>query len=284
MYGRSHPSSSAAHQADVFLSKQRAHLDALKNMHAMNKNFGKQLSPNGEIAVALAGSGMSEDDLNKFLTESKDRARAIAQKHVQSECIVNALGDAILLVKNEFLNRNDDRSTEKKAEDEVEDAPMDLEKEIMEQFDVQMQKPKHQPKANHKFIKDMTETLGDEKDDEDDDLIVTSTTDNFKCPITATVFVMPMRNIVCGHTYSKAGIEHVLRTGHECPVAGCTNKRLHRSQLEKDIEMEIEVKKYLRKQERLKNMRLSQSHNIDDDDDDAEIGGMASSNVTTFIE
>lgn len=252
-------------------------------MHAMNKNFAKQLSPNGEISVALASSGMSEDDLNTFLTESKNRARAIAQQHIQSECTVNALGDAILIVKNEFLNRNEGHNSENKDEDNaVEDAPMDCEKEILEKLEVQLQKPKHQPRDNHKFIKDITEALGDAKDDEDDDLIVTSSTDNVKCPITATVFEMPMKNLVCGHTYSKAGIEHVLRNSRECPVAGCSNKHVTRSQLERDIDMEREVKKYLRKQERIKNMRLSQSDNIDDDDD--EIGGMASSNGTTFIE
>jgi hypothetical protein len=282
MHGRSRPSSSAAHQADLFLGKQRAHLDNLKNMHAMNNYFAKQLSPNGEISVALASSGMSDDDLNKFLTESKNRVRAIAQQHIQSECTVNALGDAILIVKNELMNRNDEHTSEKKDEDDVEDTPMDCEKEIMKQLDVQMQKPNHQPKNNHKFFKDITEALGDTKDDEDDDLIVTSSTDNVKCPITATVFEMPMRNTVCGHTYSKAGIEHMLRTSHECPVAGCWNKRVNRNQLERNIEMEREVKKYLRKQERIKITRLSQSDDIDDDDDTN--GGMASSNVTTFIE
>lgn len=282
MHGRSRPSSSAAHQADLFLGKQRAHLDNLKNMHAMNNSFAKQLSSNGEISVALASSGMSDDDLNKFLTESKNRARAIAQQHIQSECTLNALGDAILIVKNELMNRNDEHNSEKKDEDDVEDTPMDCEKEIMKQLDVQMQKPKHQPKTNHKFFKDITEALGDTKDDEDDDLIVTSSTDNVKCPITAAVFEMPMRNTVCGHTYSKAGIEHVLRTSHECPVAGCRNKHVNRNQLERNIEMEREVKKYLRKQERMKNARLSQSDDIDDDDDTN--GGMASSNVTTFIE
>jgi hypothetical protein len=282
MYGRSRPSSSAAHQADLFLGKQRAHLETLKNMHAMNKNFAKQLSPNGEISVALASSGMADDDLNKFLTESKNRARAIAQQHIQSECTVNALGDAILIVKNEFLNRNDGHNSENKDENNVEDTPMNCEKEILEKLDVQLQKPKHQPRDNHKFIKDITEALGDAKDDEDDDLIVTSSTDNVKCPITATVFEMPMKNVVCGHTYSKAGIEHVLRSSRECPVAGCSNKHVTKNQLERDIDMEREVKKYLRKQERIKIMRLSQSDNIDDDDD--EIGGMASSNGTTFIE
>ena len=60
----------------------------------------------------------------------------------------------------------------------------------------------------------------------------------------------PYRNKVCGHTYEPDGIKLYLRPKHTCPVAGCSNNRVSMSDLEEDVELAMNIKRYSRGLER----------------------------------
>ena len=138
------------------------------------------------------------------------------------------------------------------------------------------------------MVRDILERLGekvqggakttgedDDDDDDDDDLeMVGDASGNnhgadLRCPITTTYFDQPLKNTKCGHVYSKQGIEQHLR-GHgrkqrKCPVAGCTNDDVQKSQLVEDVEMAMRVKRFKKKEERQKRAKMSQLDDLDDE-------------------
>ena len=66
-----------------------------------------------------------------------------------------------------------------------------------------------------------------------------------KCPVTGMLFNNPVINKVCHHTYDRAGLDQLLRTGKRtCPVPGCANNHLSLSQVEEDEEMKLKVQRH----------------------------------------
>eukprot|EP01112_Ceratiomyxa_fruticulosa_P018511 TRINITY_DN5928_c0_g2_i1.p1 TRINITY_DN5928_c0_g2~~TRINITY_DN5928_c0_g2_i1.p1 ORF type:complete len:237 (+),score=66.29 TRINITY_DN5928_c0_g2_i1:166-876(+) len=80
-------------------------------------------------------------------------------------------------------------------------------------------------------------------EEEGEDLVVMTQQEKVICPVTRKEMEEPLKNTVCGHTYSKAGITSLLRgkRSNPCPVAGC-NKQVSMSTLERDVEAELQVK------------------------------------------
>ena len=87
----------------------------------------------------------------------------------------------------------------------------------------------------------------DDDDDDDDDIEEVpdhpggqDSLAQLKCPITGKPFENPVRNRICGHTYSMEGLDHILRsTGRKsCPVPGCQADAIVRKEnCEEDHEM-----------------------------------------------
>ena len=91
----------------------------------------------------------------------------------------------------------------------------------------------------------------------------------------------PYRNKVCGHTYELDGIKFYLRTKNTCPVAGCSNTQVSMSDLEEDVELAMNIKRYARGLEREKRMRLSQTDGVEDldgEDDNDNMDGNGNGN------
>jgi hypothetical protein len=67
-----------------------------------------------------------------------------------------------------------------------------------------------------------------------------------RCPITRALFEHPYKNAACGHTYERDAILKILkgppRGPKVCPIAGCT-ELVREGTLERDIEMEIKIKR-----------------------------------------
>lgn len=78
---------------------------------------------------------------------------------------------------------------------------------------------------------------------QDDDIVMQSR-DSLMCPISQCLLKEPLKNPVCGHTFSKAMIEGLFshRASIECPVSGCRNV-LNRDRLIKDIKLERKLEK-----------------------------------------
>lgn len=81
--------------------------------------------------------------------------------------------------------------------------------------------------------------------DEGEEVELTQEQVNTRCPYTGTEMVDPVRNIICKHTYDKAGIQqHIKQRGKKamCPVGGCTNNKPITS---RDLEENKEMKRYI---------------------------------------
>lgn len=100
----------------------------------------------------------------------------------------------------------------------------------------------------HGMWKEIIKFLEPEQD-EDLEIVARQGPDpfQFKCPITQSTYVEPMRNTVCGHSFSHAGIMQSLnkKTEIKCPVPGC-NKPVKRSTLEKDKEKQLQLDRHAR--------------------------------------
>jgi len=66
---------------------------------------------------------------------------------------------------------------------------------------------------------------GDEDGDGDEELVMTQTTGSTLDPITRMPMTDPVKNVLCGHSYERASIQHLTRKGKKtkCPIAGCPN-------------------------------------------------------------
>jgi len=87
--------------------------------------------------------------------------------------------------------------------------------------------------------------------DHDEELIFVSQEITLKCPLTLQTLETPVRNKICGHSYSKDAIYHFLREnkrtkksqrGCRCPVAGC-EASVAEETLERDVDTERALKR-----------------------------------------
>jgi len=83
----------------------------------------------------------------------------------------------------------------------------------------------------------------------DDEVEISQVDDNlrFICPITKTELVDPVKNKLCGHTYSRNAIEqHIksMKTRAKCPIPGCKSKEVMTSDvLEANNVLAFELRK-----------------------------------------
>jgi SUMO ligase MMS21 Smc5/6 complex component len=64
-----------------------------------------------------------------------------------------------------------------------------------------------------------TASANNDDDDDDDDLqvVTRASGETLKCPIMGSYYEDPVKSSVCGHTYSRTGIENHLRSSRKCP-------------------------------------------------------------------
>jgi SUMO ligase MMS21 Smc5/6 complex component len=114
-------------------------------------------------------------------------------------------------------------------------------------------------------------SAGNGNENDDDDIVVQrsqATGNAFKCPITARLMEDAVRNRVCGHSYSKEGIQAHMRRDLRCPVTGCTNQNLKLADLEDDVATQMAVRREQRKEGREKELQASQANDLVDSDED----------------
>ena len=215
------------------------------------------------------------NEFQTFLDSQRRRIHALAEMHIDTQ----QYNKAVLQSLNEITNE-----TQKKDSDYQSIFPAKIE--------VNMTKIKSQANANssqsqpHEFTLHIQQKLREpmSKEEQSDDEIEMDTTcqvSDFKCPVTGGLMTHPYRNKVCGHTYELDGIKFYLRTKNTCPVAGCSNTQVSMSDLEEDVELAMNIKRYARGLEREKRMRLSQTDGVEDldgEDDNDNMDGNGNGN------
>ena len=220
------------------------------------------------LAELLKRGGELEETMGEslFLQEQRDRLIALAKASVEDgreiQHFVGALtsicGD---LESNNLTMETDFEQVLSERREQVKSSQASMLVEMEEE----------------NSVRKMREALGEplakkqKKDDDSDvELEVLESGQSWKCPITAALLKDPMQNKLCGHVYSKEGLSSILRSKKggkiSCPVAGCRNRDLTMDQCERDVQMELKVKRHIRRQEAEKQSRVTQDL-VDSDED-----------------
>lgn len=255
---------------DRIREKESSYRDGIAKNQAASKLLAEMLAIDGELsnAIQAATDPSARQEIETSIQEQRERLQKIAEKNVMNSRNVDAFIGALSAVR-----------TQVQSNPETEE-PLDYERIIqdkMQQFTAAhagTQLNIH----DEKFCREIRSSLGikdhasrakngDDSDEELEVLRHPAGTQSLKCPITASLYEEPLRNKVCGHVYSKAGIMQMLRARQtNCPVAGCRNRQVTMEQLEDDMETAMKVKRQRRREETERQQRASQA--IYDDSDE----------------
>ena len=280
-----------------FLGKEAQYRKGAATNHTLAKMAAGRLVPgNGQLESALmsllptTSTGENEEEdkakVQEFLAGERGKINDLSLLTVEAELETDAFLESIKTFRDKILAQEDEQSSSNN-----DDIYTNVEKILTEEMDRALTERKaSNPPESHEKYQQICEELGIEvarakkKNDEDDEIEVvrnntgtaggvtsqgTSAQAVPKCPITSMDMEDPVRNKICGHVYSRAGIEHMMRGKGfcKCPIAGCNNYKVTPDQLEKDLEMELLVKR-AQVRKRKAEQTLSQSAELVDSDEE----------------
>ena len=270
----------------------------VKKLQATTKIIAETIRTDSDLADIL---NQEDDGADAWLKSNRDRLKAIAEGNAKRLYEIEYFVDAVKEVRTDVERRqheNNNQGGGAPAEGAQEgaaanaaaaaaDAP-DYERSISDAVEKLRTQRENDPSrvsaGDHAMTTEVRETLGEKvqkkrsaagggDDDEDELEIVQNRVDDvnaLKCPVTGMLFNNPVINKVCHHTYDRAGLDQLLRTGkHTCPVPGCANNRLSLNQVEEDEEMKLKVQRHKTREVAQKRQRDLEE---DDDEEDGEGG------------
>lgn len=273
-------SDAAVHAADRYLAKEGEYRSGVKKIQAAALMLADRLALKGEIESALLQHKKDSDDFDahrldaeSFLDEQRNKLKALCEgnaiKFRDIDRTVKAVGDirdGVQQTDFEEQQRSreaaQDESGQEENIDHTEGNPPDYESSIAEKIKQLREQEEDIDVQDEDFAVEIRNRLGEKEskkrkgrgggvDDDEEDLEIVRNNGapdqeaTFKCPITGTLFESPVKNSVCGHVYSKAGLSHLLKAkNHQCPVPGCTNNKLSKDQVDDDPETVMKVRRY----------------------------------------
>lgn len=257
---------------DRILQTESQYREGIVKNHAASKMLADLLAIGGELSKSMqdaAADPSTNQEIEDFMNEQRERLQKISEKNVVNSRNVDAFVGALAAVRKQVQTTPET------------DESLDYERIIqdkMQQYSAANAESQVDVR-DEKFCRDIRSSLGikdrasKNKDDESDEELEVLRNpvgaQSLKCPITTMLYVEPLRNKVCGHVYSKAGIVQLLRSGKaKCPVAGCRNGSVTMLQLEEDVETEMKVKRQRRREETERQQRASQAI-YDSEEEDA---------------
>jgi|Transcript_13134 hypothetical protein len=264
--------------ADRVLSKEQEYRNSVKKIQTLAYFLAERIHPeNGDLTQTFA------DDPD-FLQEQRENLKNFAEGNAQRLREVNHFIKAVGEVRDEVQAK---QQTQEENAGDSSSSPTDYANSIRNKIE----KNRVQDEANQVELRledypvEMRSRLGEKEpkkrkqkgrrsidDDDDDDLEVINTqsggidsVQSLKCPFTSSFYEDPVRNKVCGHTYSRAGLMQLINTRGQqpCPVTGCSNNSVTMNQCEDDMEMIMKVHRYKRREEIEKQQRMA---TMDDED------------------
>lgn len=256
---------------DAFLKRENAHRTFVSDNMAYVVNAAPRLRQDGgelqETLMAMVryiddDTVLSAKEVNDFLQEARDRLKGIAEMNIENDRNIAVFSQAVKALKQvEVANfdQGQDRTDEEMGD------PGERLKEIYAQKKIE-EEQKKLDLNEEKHYRQVCEELGEKIGGGDDDEIevqynMASQRNLLTCPITTTLMENPVKNKVCGHVYSRDGIENYIqqrrrsRLSCPCPVPGCGNGNLTPDQLETDLRTEQMVKRERRRLDHEKELR-----------------------------
>jgi hypothetical protein len=264
------------------LGKETAYGNPMRENKGLCVSTAASLGAGGELEETLMamakqvgdGSGMQEE-IAVFLQAQRDRVKKVAEKHVQNGVYLDRFVGSLQTLKQQETAKADE---EKKEGKEATDHGKRL-KEIFAKKQNEKAAPMQQDDHYRNVCERMGETLGALPGADDEIEMVgnsASQSSSLKCMITMQLMEDAVKNSVCGHVYSRAGIldyiqqRKTARKPCHCPVPGCGNNNVTDNQLEEDFFTKNEVKREMRRLQRDQAANHSQAdHDLVDSEDDA---------------
>jgi hypothetical protein len=241
----------ALHAAQRAISNSEKHRSSVNKLHATSKMIADFLSPNGRIDKALEPH--ADEDAMQFIEECKRRLVDVAEGNAKRMKEIDVFVEAVTLVKNDL---------ERSSNSEHEEEAVDYEAAIHSA----MERIRHTNNSNHDEIQshpmviEVKTAMGQKVQQQDDELEILQTEQDanaYKCPITGMLFEQPVKNKVCGHTYSTLGLQQLLKNKKKsCPIPGCTMNHLGMNMVEEDEEMKMKVKRFKKREEMERKKRV----------------------------
>uniref|UniRef100_A0A7S2EUI2 SP-RING-type domain-containing protein n=1 Tax=Ditylum brightwellii TaxID=49249 RepID=A0A7S2EUI2_9STRA len=282
--------------ADRVLKKESDYRNGVNRIQVTALLLAERISIKGEVEATLLQTNSSSDngeqnaEAQDFLKEQRERLKSLCDGNAGRMKGIDDFLRAVADVRENVLQE----------EEEGDDGapPPDYERFILEKIETirDQRENGHYDDENilqrdEEFGAEVRKRLGEkitqkkrkrgsranEEDDDDDlEILPDSSTVSLKCPVTGVFFENPLKNKVCGHTYSSAGLDQLIRMRkRNCPIPGCANNQLSREQVEEDVEMEIKVKRYVR---RMEQERMTQK----EEDEEEDVGGGIGNGMTVI--
>ena len=262
------------HGVDRLISKKEEFKRDIMTLDANNKLCASALAHGGLIESAVRNALEEEDpeawnEFRSFLTEQRGQVKGLTESHIDLNRKVNSFIGAVQEVKQDMIS---------KQQSQIDDAtPTDYEVVLQTKIELFKQKLDDQagPVAKELFMVKTKEKLMEHTTNDDDDIQVEMPNQEsgaqFKCPVTQLLMVIPMRNSVCGHVYDKEGFKFWLsgRRTKTCPISGCTNSAACTSQLEEDVEIQLRLKRFVKRREQEGQNRIKQAQDLDQSFEDS---------------
>jgi hypothetical protein len=269
---------STIHGADCIIGKKNEFKDNIKNLNARNKIGAESLAHGGSlestVRVALQNDDPKAwDNFEAFLGEHREKVKKFTESHIHLSRKVDAFIGALEEVKQEIIQQQQQPSDDAKPPDYevILQTKMELLKQQLDDESPSIENHPWMVKTKYNLREVAKTRTGNGDDDDDDDVQVefsnNESSNEYKCPITGRYMEDPMRNTVCGHVYDFGGIKFYMgsKRSKHCPVPGCANRQVTMSQIEQDVEMQLKVKRFLKRMEQERQQRMSQTQDVDDD-------------------
>jgi len=264
----------AANALQQVAAKENNYKEPIKVNHGLCKSAAQRIANlEKDLFKMVDDSIISRDELTKILNEHKETLKGIAAQNVERERHVEAFVGGVTAVRLELSNHNNDNDNDEQDPTNLPDYTAKI-KNAMTQHkrSKQYADVKQEP-----LYRDVAALLGEKfgktnGDDDDIEIEETQGAASLKCPITGRFLEQPLKNKACGHVYSHEGImSHIRAKGRAacpCPVGGCANQNVTLQQLEKDVEMEMAVRRQKRREDQEMQQRASQADDLMDSDEE----------------
>eukprot|EP00569_Conticribra_weissflogii_P004135 CAMPEP_0171330652 /NCGR_PEP_ID=MMETSP0878-20121228/2160_1 /TAXON_ID=67004 /ORGANISM="Thalassiosira weissflogii, Strain CCMP1336" /LENGTH=300 /DNA_ID=CAMNT_0011831011 /DNA_START=105 /DNA_END=1007 /DNA_ORIENTATION=+ len=273
--------------ANRAIDKEDEYRRGVSKLQARTTVLAELLTSGGDIENVFLQSGGG--DAENFLLECRNRVKALAEGNAKRMYEIDYFLEAVKEVKSEVETRqyeNGGGGDNNEEELGIQKSAPNYEASIHEALVRARERGEADesrvPVEKHNFVLAIRQKLGEKVPkkrsrasrgaDDDDDLEVVNENNiddvhKFKCPITGMLFEDPVRNKVCGHTYSRAGLMQMVKNRKKtCPVPGCANNRVSLEQVEGDDEMVLKVRRFKTREDAAKRRRELEY----DDDNEGE--------------
>lgn len=260
---------SAMHGVDRLISNKDEFKKDINKLNANNKVCASVLVRDGDIESGVRRALEEEDpeawnEFKSFLSEQRGKVKGLTESHIDLHRKVNSFIGAVQEVKQDMISSSQQNPSN-------DGAPADYEIILQTKIELLKQKLDDQaePVANEMLMVKIKDALGEPTANDDDDIQVEMSNQDsaaqFTCPITQRLMEKPMKNSVCGHFYDLEGFKFWMqrRRTRKCPISGCANSHACMSQLEEDVEVQLRLKRFVKRRDQEGQNRINQTQDLD---------------------